>query len=360
MQLFCPACQAPFSGVSRCPRCGGLLLMPHEVAPETEHRPAQAEVGLAQPTAVGRVFVGTVLALGLYLAVRKLVTGLVLATESDPAGWWLSVKGWSAVYALQTLAVLFGAVLAAAGRTGGYSLGVSVGVACGGLLLAHELVGGAPPRDLVLYMHLPVLATAGLVAGAAGARVWSAAPKVEMPVPNPSKLSSLCMLEEADRERERPTEWVRVLAGAAIMVAGVALADHARMFAQKYSGGILRVQSMIEGEFVTWQLATFTVLLGGLVAGAGTGAGARHGFVAGLLGGAAVYGLCVKFGGAVPPLEFWLVRLSLDELPLTDPSVVVGIGGSVLLVALFGGWLGGVLLPPLATEQQRKRLGEGD
>ena len=32
MQLFCPACNATFLGATRCPRCAGLLLMPHEVA----------------------------------------------------------------------------------------------------------------------------------------------------------------------------------------------------------------------------------------------------------------------------------------------------------------------------------------
>ena len=33
MLLFCPECQAAFTGVSRCPRCSGLLLMPDEAPP---------------------------------------------------------------------------------------------------------------------------------------------------------------------------------------------------------------------------------------------------------------------------------------------------------------------------------------
>lgn len=356
MQLFCPTCQAPFAGASRCPRCGGLLLMPHEVAPDAAHRPADDAPTPARPTAVGRVVVGTVLAMGLYLAVRKLVTGAVLATEPDPGGWWLSVKGLSAVYALQTLAVVFGAVVAAAGRASGYPLGAAVGVACGGLLLGHELLGGAPPRDLVLYMQLPVLAMIGLVAGAAGSRVWSAAPKVDVPAPKASKLSSLCLLEQKEAERGRPTELLRILAGVAIMVAGVAIADQFRLYAQRYSGGLLRVQSLAQGEFITWQLAVFAVLLGGVVAGAGTGAGVRHGLFAGLLGGVAILGLCLKSGAPLAPVEFWLDWLSLDELPLTHLSVVVGIAGSVLLAGVVGGWLGGTLFLPLAPEHMRRRL----
>ena len=35
MQLFCPTCQAAFPGTQRCPRCGGLLLMPQEAAENT-------------------------------------------------------------------------------------------------------------------------------------------------------------------------------------------------------------------------------------------------------------------------------------------------------------------------------------
>jgi hypothetical protein len=330
--------------------------MPHEVAPEAEHRTAHDAPALAQPTAAGRVVVGTVLAMGLYLATRKLVTGLVLATEPDPGGWWLSVKGLSAVYALQSLAVVFGAVLAAAGRSSGYPLGAAVGFACGGLLLGHELLGGAPARDLVLYMQLPVLGMIGLVAGAAGSRVWCAAPKVDVPVPNPSKLSSLCLLEQTERERGRPTEVLRILAGVAIMVAGVAVADQFRLYAQRYSGGLLRVQSLAQGEFITWQLAVFAVLLGGVVAGAGTGAGVRHGLLTGMLGGVAILGLCLKTGSALAPVEFWLGWLSLDELPLTNLSVVVGIAGSVLLAGLVGGWLGGALFLPLAPAHLRRRL----
>ena len=65
--------------------------------------------------------------MGLYLGVRKLLTGAILAMHSDAGGWWLSFQGLSAVYALQAGAVVFGAVIAAAGRTYGYSLGFIVG-----------------------------------------------------------------------------------------------------------------------------------------------------------------------------------------------------------------------------------------
>ncbi len=119
--------------------------MPHEVSPEAPHRQAEAPPP-PRPTALGRVVIGTVLALGLYVALRKLATGFVLMAEPDPAGWWLSFKGLAAIHGSQTLAVIFGALVAAAGRTTGYALGLAVGVICGGLFLAYELLAGGPRR----------------------------------------------------------------------------------------------------------------------------------------------------------------------------------------------------------------------
>src|SRR5207249_5758262 len=65
-------------------------------------------------------------------------TGTVLATEADPTGWWLSFRGLVAVYAAQIGAMVFGAVVAAAGRPYGYSLGLLVGAVCGGLFLGDR------------------------------------------------------------------------------------------------------------------------------------------------------------------------------------------------------------------------------
>ena len=355
MLLHCPVCQAAFPGVSRCPRCGGLLLMPHEVSPDAARHTSDAPAPL-RPTAAGRIAVGTLLALGFYLAVRKLALGVVLATEADPATWWHSFKGLALIHAAQGLAVGFGAIVASAGREKGFSLGMAVGAACGGLFLGYEIRAGAPARDLVFYLQLPTLAALGLIAGAVGSRIWGAAPKLDIPIPNSGKLSSLAFTEEATGSGSRPTLWVRVLGGAVIMILGVAIADQFRTTVQKNSGGILRVASLGQGEFITWQIATFTVLLGGIAAGAGTGAGIRHGLIAGLLGGAGVVGVCVNAGGTVPAVEYWLVQLSLNDLPLTAPAVLVAVAGGVLLLSVVGGWLGGTLFLPLAPAHMRGKL----
>lgn len=359
MQLFCPACNAAFFGDTRCPRCGGLLLMPHEVAPDAPHR-VEAPPPPAHPSAAGRITMGTVLALGLYLGIRKLLTGAVLAaTAAGAGGWWLSLQGLTTVYALQVVAVAFGAVIAGAGRTYGYSLGFLVGGVCGGLFLGFELLAGAPPQTLVLYLQPPVLALLGLVAGAIGSRVWVPAPVLNIPMPTGSKLSSLELGDDLGEEKPRPTWWVRVLAGAAIMVIGAAFAEPARSFLQRHSGGMLRVESFGQAEFLAWQFATLIGLCGGVFAAAGTGAGMRHGLYAGLLGAVGVVAVCQTQGEPLQPIYYFLARTSLDELAFTSPTVLGAVGGGIVALGLLGGWLGGTLFPALAPEYLRKRVQVG-
>jgi hypothetical protein len=143
------------------------------------------------------------------------------------------------------------------------------------------------------------------------------------------------------------------------MVVGVMVVDPVRVFVQKNSAGMLRVESVSQGEFITWQLGTSVVLLGGVVAGAGTGAGLRHGLIAGAIGGAGILGICLKMGGAVRPVEYWLEWVSMDGYALTAAPAVFTIVGSIVAVALVGGWLGSALFLPLAPPAMRRRLRSG-
>jgi hypothetical protein len=359
MQLFCPACNAAFFGETRCPRCAGLLLMPHEIASSAPHEP-EPPPPQPEPTALGRITMGTVLALGLYLGVRKLLTGSILAAMQVGGGeWWLTLQGLTVIYSVQVVAVLYGALIAAAGRPYGYSLGFMVGAICGGLYLGFELLAGAPAHTLVLYLQPPVLALLGLVAGAMGSRIWAPATVLNLPLPTGSKLSSLQLGDDLAEEQPRPTWWIRVIAGAVIMVIGIAFADPFRSFLQRNSGGILHVESFGQSEYITWQFATLVAICGGVFAAAGTGAGVRHGLLAGMLGALGVVAVCQSQGEALPPIYYFLARSSLDDLPLTSPTVLGSIGAAIVAMGLLGGWLGGTLFPTTAPKQMRKRLQVG-
>jgi hypothetical protein len=333
--------------------------MPHEVAPDTPHRSTESPDPVAT-TFVGRVFLGTVLAMGLYLALHHVATGLFLALDPESPGWSLSFQGLALVHAAQVVAVVFGCLVAAASRVSGYSIGVIVGTLSGGAFLAYDVYSGASTRDLVLYLQPPLLGLIGLVAGSAGSWIWQAAPELDFPVAPTSKLSSIQLLEDSVAKPEPPTQWARVFVGAMVMVIGVVLADDFRQHAQKYSAGMLRVQSLGQGEFVTWQLGMFSVLFGGIIAGAGTSAGLRHGMLAGGIGGIGVYAMCAKTGAAFPPIAWWISSVSLQDQPLNSPAVVVTIIGSVMLVGVIAGWMGGVLFPKLAPKGMYTRSRDAD
>lgn len=293
------------------------------------------------------------------MGLRKLVLGAVLASQQEPEAWWSSFEGLMSVCGVQILAVGFGAVVAAAGRTGGVLFGAAVGGLCGGLFLGAELAAGAPARDLVLYVQPLILLCAGAVAGVLASRVWGAVPVLDMPVADRSKLNSSRFSLGESSVVDRPTAWLRIMAGAMVMLAAVAAADQVRSGAQKYSGGLLRVNSIGQGQFLTWQIAVLGMLAGGALAGAGTGAGVRHGLIAGALGGISVLALTVLNGQPLSPVAYWLRKLSLGELQPSDPTAIIAAISWVLTLGILGGWLGGTLFQPLAPEHMRHRLRTG-
>lgn len=354
MQLFCPSCQAAYFGASRCPRCGGLLLMPQEATVQPRRRHTGYEP--IRPTQTARVIVGLVLALGAYLGLRQFATGLVLAAEPNPEAWWLSFDGLRVVFGLQATAAVFGALLAGAGRPRGFVLGAAVGGLCGLAFLAVEVAGGAPPLNPVLLVQVAVLLGAGAVAGVVGARVWPTPPDVEMPVPaSPNKLSSIQLDVNQARLKNRPTRWVRVLVAGVVIAAGVTTAEAARHGAQKHSAGMLHVESQGQGRFLSLQMAVLVILAGAGFAGAGTGAGIRHGLFAGFLGGVGVVALGAATGDVASPVAYWLERVRLHGAGLLDPAAAGAVVGAVILAGAVGGWLGGTLFLPLAPASLRNR-----
>jgi hypothetical protein len=322
-----------------------------------------ARDGPVQPTPMGRVAVGAVLGLVAYLGLRKVLLAGVLASIPDPAEWWASLDGLMAVFGAQLAAVLFGSILAGAGRAKPLSVGGAVGALCGALFLAGEVLAGTPPEQLVLYLQPIVLTVAGGLGGLIGAQVWPSLPELDIrpPAPTGSKLSSMRLAIEETQEPARPIAWAHILAGAAIMVAGVGLADTARSKVQKVSGGLLKVETVSQGQFISWQFATLVVVLGGVTAGAGTGAGTWHGMLAGVLGGAGAVGLAHYYGVTTPPMDYWLARLAMTGPEVQEWGRALAVGGGIMIAGVIGGWLGGQVFLPLAPAHLRaRRLRMGD
>ncbi|HEX4607953.1 MAG TPA: hypothetical protein VH092_07095 [Urbifossiella sp.] len=333
--------------------------MPEETAflpADSDAAPPRAD----KPTAAGRLAVGTVVTLGGYLALRKFLAGWATAVADDPAGWWLTDDGLAAVLAAQAAAVVFGALLAGAGRAAGVWLGVAIGAGCGGLFLAAEVVGGTPPGYLVLVVQPAVLAVLGGVAGAVGGRVWAGVPELDMPIPSVRRSSSIHLGEVTPKPAGRPTAWVRVVIGAAVVAAGVGFADPLRRAAEKNTQGALRTASMGQARFLSSQMAVLAVLTGAAAAAAGTGAGVRHGVLAALLGAAGVAGLSLAQGALPVPAVYLVEHMGIDPGQPSNPAVLGAVAFGLLVAGVVGGWLGGTLFLPLAPPHARRgraRLG---
>jgi hypothetical protein len=355
MQLFCPECKSAFTGLTRCPRCKGLLLLPEESATEAD-TPAQELPELHRPTPSGRIFAGTVLALVLYLAFRKLSMGAVMAFGMEPEEWWQTPGGTLAILSIQAVAAIFGALLAGAGRNLSFAIGLAVGGLCGALFFAAEFFGDARTGQPMPYLQPLVLAVGAGIAGLIGSRIWPPVPELELPKPADPELEAL-QLETALAAKKQPrTAWFRVALGSGIIVAGAALANPLRVEAQKATGGALHAESRWEARFVSCQFAALIIMGGGIVAGAATGAGIRHGVYAGLLGSIGVFALAGSYGDLATPGGYVGDELNIGS---SDPTNVFALGTMVIGVfagGLIGGWLGGTLFLPLAPRHLRHRL----
>ncbi|MBX9626026.1 MAG: zinc ribbon domain-containing protein, partial [Gemmataceae bacterium] len=230
MDPFCPACQSVFLGTPRCPRCGGDLGLP----------PEETAADASRTTPAGRVAVGGLAAVGLYLGLRELAAGWAGLSAGGPE-WWLTP-------AFGAVAAVFGGLLAGVGQRGGFAVGAAVGGLCG----AGFLFADGVPSNPVLYA-LPVASAAlGGLAGVVGARVWAAPAAIALPVAAArSRGSSIQLLPGKPADGGRSGAWVRVLLGAATIVGGVAFADEARVKVQRNSAGLLRVDNGGQGRLVS-------------------------------------------------------------------------------------------------------------
>lgn len=357
MNLFCPSCEAAYAGAAVCPKCGGRLITPAEAYSLPGQTPPAAPP-LDRPTVFTRVGVGAIVGLGLYLAGRDWAAA-VAVPEGSAAKWWAGPTGEAVAFGLRAFAAAVGGLLAGAGRPQGAVTGLIVGAVLGGLFLTFEPTAGkaigVPPPALIA--GLAVLAAAG---GMLGAKVWPVAVEPPLADAGGSRGSSLTRLADEQRqfnlESSRPTRWVRVAIAAAVAVVGVAYADAIR--AQVKALGVRGTLSNPAMETtVDLGIALIAVVAGGLTAGATTGAGLRHGLIAGALAVGGVFAQAPRVpneAGLRPLISFLeLVEVDPPELAGVQPKAIIG--GAILGAFAFTGWLGNQLLPPLAPPSMRKR-----
>ena len=353
MQLYCPACKTAAHPAERCARCGERLVAPSELASLSRNQLGDPP-DLIAPTAFSRVVVGVVVALGLAVSLRELSLGALGALDYADA-----VPGAAANWLLRGAAVLVGALLAGAGRGNGTVNGGVAAAACVGLMLATDYLAAVKTTqsDLVAAAGVCLMA---LAAGRVGSALWPAV----VPLPaskSRSRGSSLIPLKD-DPEAARAIDlsWPRVALGVVVAVGGVMLADSARLSLRSLAGHGLSLGSPTQFAVVDFLFGSVGVLLGGFVAGGGTGAGLRHGTVMGLIAAPALAFLAyLGKESALVPLTGLLELLGYAaESPRTATGLTVVVFCLAAMCAASAGF-GGLLLPRLAPRSRRRPYESG-
>jgi hypothetical protein len=96
------------------------------------------------------------------------------------------------------------------------------------------------------------------------------------------------------------------------------------------------------------------ILVFGLVSGASTNAGFRHGFASASLATIGIMGLFTNNPeGTFTGLEWYLLEVDADSWGVRPPLVL---GITIFTTVTFAGWLGGQLFP--AISKRKRRIGD--
>jgi hypothetical protein len=335
MAMVCPQCSTSHEQRLDCPVCSTRLVFcdPERVRPalfggQRFHYPTWA-----------RIFVGLVLAQGLFYALRQLITAVLLAWQGEEGvqAIWSSPAGFFLVQGMQLLALLVGGILTGSAQQKGFALGAIMGVWNGvfSVLLHH---GPALQLTAVaLYGQPLVHALFGALGGWLGSLVFrpaalSAAVRSEVaPMPKRRRAAALHRsLFEGD------VAWFRVAAGTLLAILGTLTAAALFDFLLDFSHGKLSTADDMQDRLVTWEIKALALLLGGALAGATTGNGLKQ-------------GLCVGLASSV-----LLIGIQMHSSPHWLQLILLTLA-SAFPLGLAGGWFGSQLFPPVCRIR-RKRL----
>jgi hypothetical protein len=332
MSMVCPQCQGSFPQRLQCPTCG-VRLEYRAGGGTREVASAGGRLVGWQQNPWGRVFVGLLLAQGIYYGLCQLARAALLAFQPDDiAGlFWVSLTGILVLQGLQAVALLVGGTLAGASQRYGLLFGGVVGVG-NSLIFVLTQAGNLQLASPVVLYGQPVLQVAfGVVGGAMGMLIWRPLPVLRNPVrPTPVK----GVARRAPILFGGRVAWLHVLAGTAVAVAGTLSAHLILELVFEAGRGHFNASAYLEDSLLTWEVGALAMILGGAVGGYGTSNGLKQGLCVGLLTSLILTGLTL--GSARPHFDNLLLN-----------------GTTALILCLVGGWFGTQLFPPLLPVQPR-------
>ncbi len=168
----------------------------------------------------------------------------------------------------------------------------------------------------------------------------------------------MCQLavDDAIRRHRRPTAWLQIAIGATLAMIGFIASDPIRFGMVKISGGWLNTGGVNRAAWIGLEIGTCMALLGGIFASFGTGAGFKHGLLAGILASAGLLiGSRSRENGLYPSIEGYLNLIDIEHDPLTSPRIAINVILGLVALMAVAGWLGGQLFLPTVPKHLRRR-----
>jgi hypothetical protein len=358
MPMICPQCKGAFDQRIDCPSCG-VRLYPQDGAKRSLLERAHDGLQLQQ-TPWTRIGVGLLISQGLYYGLRQLAMAALIANIGKEAtdAWWDTLDGLLLQQGFQVVGLLAGGMLAGAGQRRGIVYGALMGLWNGVVFILVQSITGRMLNALE-WFHQPTLQAAfgaafGAVGGLLGSVLWKplapltarGGPVVPLP-PTQALRRTPAMVG--------PISWGRAMAGIAVAVVGAMWADWVFNFISKTAEW--PAENRAQQAFLIWEISALGLLVGSALAGSSTYNGLRQGLIVGIGVTAALVGVEIARGAALPAASFLmtLTRPVLGEFPpLTHSVVAVTI--STMLLAALGGWFGSQLLPPIYNLPRRKSI----
>lgn len=333
--MVCPQCNTSYEQRLQCPLCGTRLLF-HDARRLPERSPERPLHWRQRPW--GRIFVGLLLAQGLFYALRHLLTSILMAAQGREAveQMWTTASGILLLQGVRMFSVLVGAVFAGAGQRQAAFLGSMVG-AWNGVFSVLLLPGPAQTLTPIALLGQPLLqAGIGAISGWLGAAFWpplSSPTAFETPLPRKRNL-----FRPTINLFTGPVAWVRVSLGVILAVVGTLTATLCFEKVLDISHGMLVTTDELQDRLITLEIKAFALMFGGALAGATTRNGLKQGFCVGLASTVILIGIEMNF------VERWLQMAGLTAVAAFSLSLV-------------GGWFGSQLFPPVLKPRRQRSLG---
>jgi hypothetical protein len=288
------------------------------------------------------MFLGILLAQGLYFGLRKLcLAGLLAFGESLQNQVMTALYGLMLLQAIQLVSLTVGATLAGAGQKWGFVLGAGVGLLNGILSYVFQDAPGQIATLAALFGMPLVHTVVGGVAGHIGCSIWK-------PLAPPEEPKAAFLFEKRiigpsqahPSSFSGPVSWLRVAFGAAFAVSGTLFAKKILENVVDVSEGKLTTDSYLQAELITWEIRALAILLGSALAGSATANCLKQGFAVGL---------------AVSAVHL-LGALGARGLPMDQTILTIA---CALALGIIGGWFGGQLLPPYIGTWRTRHRGPG-